>query len=545
MSIGTKIGVKIRHFLRGTKAGATGLTAGAVTVMSVCGTALIVDHAWLVDQRDTLKTASDAAAIAATIEMNRQFIQNPGIVDADLTTALQEVAERYIVLNLAHLPEDRLTKATNTLVVEATPDRAAGTVDVTAQAELGGTLFARHIPLLANVDDPGPIHTASLVASTKVPVEVVLAIDVSGSMTRALDGTPHVPAMESRMGVVKDAAKLLVALLEPSAHHRIAVAVVPWHLMVRLDGDTQKRWEDNGWAEYPRSRYYASPYTFKRWMAPPSAVTQVLPVNAPETWWGCLDEHRITNGVRNAEWPPISDLDTSPDTMAFAQGFFPAYHQHAYDCAAEPLPGNFISQSCYTEVRANQAMRQRVRPPQHGCADHPGTALLPLTSDRSRITDSIEALEGVGLVGTYSTLGVLWAHRMLSPQWKTTWGDAIHPLDSSEKENEGLRKAIILLTDGEDNYCGSNAGACLNSDLGIDRSEACTLAKDAGHEIFVIAAMPPNEVTGPLAQALTACSSESDNPNGSYVFINNEDDKSLRAAFLAIANQLLAVRKVY
>ena len=103
----------------------------------------------------------------------------------------------------------------------------------------------------------------------------------------------------------------------------------------------------------------------------------------------------------------------------------------------------------------------------------------------------------------------------------------------------------MLLTDGEDNYCGEAPGACVDSELGIDRAEACTLAKNAGTEIFVIAAMPPDDVSSDLARSLRNCSSEAENPDGTYVFINNENEEDLRAAFRDIANQLLGVRRVY
>ena len=76
------------------------------------------------------------------------------------------------------------------------------------------------------------------------------------------------------------------------------------------------------------------------------------------------------------------------------------------------------------------------------------------------------------------------------------------PLDATAAENEGLGKVIVLLTDGEDNYCGDAAGVCVESDVGIDRSEACMLAKNAGSEIFVIAAMPPEDVSTALGESL-------------------------------------------
>ena len=120
----------------------------------------------------------------------------------------------------------------------------------------------------------------------------------------------------------------------------------------------------------------------------------------------------------------------------------------------------------------------------------------------------------------------------------------MHPLDPSAGDNEGLRKAIVLLSDGVDNYCGSLPGACIDSNLGIDRSEACSLAKKAGHEIFVAAAMPPKDVSSELAPSLRDCPTEADNSGGTCVFINNEDEKSPHASFLIFANQLQQVRQV-
>ena len=518
---------RLLEFVRDTHAGATAITAGVVTVMIVGSVALIADHRWLVDQRDMFKAAADAGAIAATLEMNRRIATDPGISDAKLKEAIEPVATRYVTLNLSHLSEERLALALSTLEVVATPHMDTGRVDVEASADLGGTLLSRHLPLLSNYQGPAEIRTASIVEKSKVPVEVVLAIDVSRSMSTAVTeeakGMLFPPEEQTRMGVVKQVALEMVALLDPSAHDRIAVGLVPWHTMVRLDSATRADWADKDWAQYPSSRYYAVPYRAKSGMSPPSGVTQSLAASAPEPWLGCLDEHRMVNGAGHADRPETSDLLAPPSTMAFAQAFFPAFAEYAYDCAEEPLPDNLYGQFCYTEKRANI---QHVFPPQYTC-DARGATLLPLATSRQVIEDAINGMKAVG-VRTYSTTGVLWAQRVLSHQWKRTWGNPVHPLDPAVAENESLRKVIVLLTDGED----------------TDPNEACTLAKNAGTEIFVVAAMPPEDVSGGLAQSLRRCSSEADNPGGTYVFINNENEEGLRAAFHEIANQLLKVRRI-
>ena len=125
------------------------------------------------------------------------------------------------------------------------------------------------------------------------------------------------------------------------------------------------------------------------------------------------------------------------------------------------------------------------------------------------------------------------------------WNGAVHPVDPSTLDNEGTRKAIVLLTDGEDNQCGFDDPDCEDSNLGVGRAAACAAAKAAGAEVFVIAAMHPDNVSGTLGTALEACSSKAQNPEGTYVFLNNQDAASLKAAFTDIATQLSTVRRIY
>ena len=507
--------------------------------MAVGATALIIGHVWLTNQRDVLKSASDAGAIAATLEMSRQIQADPDISDSELIAPLRAVAQRYVEFNLEYLPKDRLARAHETLEVTLSLDRANGTVEVWAEADLGGTLLSRHLPLLGGYAGPETLHTQAGVYSSRVPVEVVLAIDTSGSMGKNLDGRRD-PNRDSRMQIVREAARSLVGVLDPNATDRIAVGVVPWHMTMRLDSQPRVRWARNGWAVYPRRRHYGATYRCAGGCTPPEEV-QDLPSGVPGPWQGCVDEHRVTGVAQAAEPPPIADQNTTPARLAFAQAFIPGRAEFAYECVADPLPSRFRYQVCNTQGTIQDSARQWVWSAQRACPGN-GSAMLGLTSDRTRIDEAIEGLAPVG-TGTYSTLGVLWAHRMLSSSWKDVWGDPVHPLDPADPGNHGVRKAIVVLTDGEDNYCGKEAGACVGSPVGIDRDEACDVAKGEGSEILVIAAIPPGAVSGELADALRRCSSAADNPGGTYVFINNGDEESLRGAFHNIARQMQDMRK--
>ena len=555
-SIGTSVSRAVGRFLRGTRAGATSIVAGSVAVMGVAGFALIIDHGWLIDQRDVLKSAADAAAIAATKEMNRKLIPNPDMTQADLTTALTSVARSYVELNLAYLPTDRLTRAKETLTVTVTPDRNTGTVDVAATADLGGTLFSRHLPMLSNHTGPEHVGTRAGVETQVTPIEAVLAIDTSWSMDVKLDGgrVDKDKDETSRMDIVKDAAKALVNILRPNEHNRVAIGVVPWHLTVRLAAATASDWSTKRWARYPTERTYGMPYKCTEPLSTctPAAVKAELPDSAPEDWLGCVDGHRMGGSGTSAAAPAEAHLFTTPSTSAFSQAYYPAFYGAQYECTIWDgtiddrgfpiLPPDYLKHDCYNPYDPDDALL-RDNPPQFGCSSTDPT-ILPLNTDRATIIGAIDSLTPVGYA-THSALGVLWGQRMLLSSWRSVWGGTVHPVDPTLDSGKGVRKVIVLLTDGTDSVCNNLGEQCNDSVIGISRADACTLAKDAGIEIFVVAAMHPDQISTEFGTALTECSSESDDSDGTYAFLNNATPESLQAVFESIANQLRIVRRVH
>lgn len=520
--------------------------------MTVAAAALIVDHNWLVDQRDTIKNASDAAAVAATIEMTRPGVQ--GQSDSELKAHLEGVAKTYAELNLLHLSGERLQKARNSLEVKVEPNRASNTVEVRVSADLGGTLFSRHLWGMGKSTGPEKTSTVAKVAGTSNPVEVVLAIDTSGSMGRTLDGgQASVDRSNSRMGIVKRAATSLVEILGPNAENRVAVGLVPWHAQVRLDSTTRSNWssKDKGWAKYPAKRLYDEPYfcspigrcSIQEADIQEAKKTQRLPNELEvEDWLGCLDEHRVDDVEQLADLPAKTDLLKHPGDSAFAQGFYVSWYGHAHDCLQSPFPDNLLFQFCY-DVGSGDSRISGGQAAQYYCPVETPT-ILPLTSGAKVAKDAIVALKPVA-APTYSALGVLWAARLLDSGWKNVWGDSVHPVDPASEDGAGARKAIVLLTDGEDNVCGDYDPLCTTNNVGIARKTACDIAKKAGFEIFVVAAMDPEQVSGTLGESLKTCSSQADNPDGNYVFLNNTDEEALERAFADIANQLKVYRRVY
>ena len=566
----------LHRFAHDTRA-AVGIVAALLTggITAGAALALIVDHVWLYDQRDVLKTAAEAASFAATHELGN----NPGASDDDL----EAVARRYVVINLAHLPSERLTKAKDTLKIFLDDSgRAQGTVNVTATANLGGTLFSRYLPLLGNYKGPGAIQVKAGVDSDSKPAEVVLAIDISTSMEYSLEG-PGAPTSSSnppRIDVVKRAASDLVDILKPDADNRVAVGVVPWHIQVRLDSDTADYWVrgGRGWAVYPTQRFYEVPYlncdrrNANACTNLPDGVARSLPGSPPHAWKRCLAEARTGSGT--AALPETAAARFAPPSQnPFAQGFFTSGFGNDYQCL-DPRSADFPTtgvryQACYQIPSGMDAAQLResssyldgqgrrfptVFPnnsPQRDCAYDTAT-ILPLSTNPDEIKERIEKLSPVGSL-TYSALGLLWGQRLLMPSWKSAWGGsgAQHPLDPSAGEDE-IRKAIVLLTDGQDTYCGRGKHGCDDSPVGISRAEACDEAKSRGTEIFVIAAMDPKEISNQFGKALENCSSQEDDdskfgtrrPGGNYVFLNNATPENLEEAFADIASQLRTLRRI-
>lgn len=534
----------VRRFLADTH-GAAGIAAALLSMVFLGGAALIVDHLWLVGQRDVMKNAADAATIAATMESEKY----PDAQDDNDTWAqVETVARRYALLNiLGNVPASEQSGVRDSLVVEVA-DHAAGTVEVTLDADLGGTLLAD--PLL-NYAGPESIKQRSGVQPTITPTELVLAIDVTASMRRSIiasDGFLPRGHRDTRMEIVKRAALDLLDALEAAGAGEtapFAVGVVPWHYRVRLNETARASWEANGWATYPEHRLYPHPPPGRGPASPAHPELQILPVRSAipascRAWAGCPDSRAVNVATT-----------VLPANAPFAMGFFPrdmgyplsgsSSRYVSFRCQGysgrDARANGWQSPSCYdwsaTQLKGGCTAVQARNSPQrlhlqNQCEND--LAILPLTANTDAARVLLQSLNPIGSQ-TNSTLGIEWAHRLLAPSWRTVWGDPVHPMESTQRE--ALKKVIVLLTDGEDNRPENGATA--------NRHRACTAAKQAGIQMFTIAAMDAGNAR--LAADLRRCSSQDDDPAGTYAFVNNATPENLAQAFREVGRQLLTLRR--
>ena len=526
------------RFLRETR-GAAAIATVLLTLMTLGGVALVSDHLLLTYQRDLLKSASDAAVMAATIRLQEL---PASMSDDDVDSHLQALAERYVRVNLAgNLPEGKRTRMDETLQVDLTSDRMLGTVAVAASADLGGILLSKRI--LASAGPEG-ITVESGAEGSIGATELVLAIDVTGSMSNKLDGVSAAASdPASRINIVKKAAEDLIDILGSRENSTIAVGIVPWSYRVRLNQATRTQWEADGWAVFPAERTYPHPTR-----GPPGSdmylpERQPMPSrtrlpNACRAWAGCLDMRVVDSALR----PSFST--TLPSAEPFLMNFFtdqtgyPDSEYVSYACQAysgqggewplcydldSALPGQDLCRTGITQPGGPWRLS-----PQDGCKE---SEVMPLSTDLDVVRTAVRSLRARG-DATYSSAGIAWAIRLLASSWRDVWGHSVHPMD----ERTDVQKVIVLLTDGEDNHL---------SDAETHRQQGCTAAKNEGIIIFTVAAMHPRHVGNTLAGALERCSSQANDPDGTYYFVNNADPDALEGAFAEIGRQMISLRRTY
>lgn len=99
-----------------------------------------------------------------------------------------------------------------------------------------------------------------------------------------------------------------------------------------------------------------------------------------------------------------------------------------------------------------------------------------------------------------------------------------------------MQKVLVVLTDGHDNS---------RHDAFRHRQAGCTAAKNAGIIVFTVAAMHPDDVGQSFAEELRNCSSAAEDPDGTYVFVNNPTPEKLQEAFADIVKQMVQLRRTH
>ena len=375
-----------------------------------------------------MKHALDAAALAMA------SVPNPA--------ARQEVAQAYFEANFptgvipGTDPLDYMTSDMNEVVVtEFKGDENRLGLSVSGQVY---TAFMRYAQA-KSLEKLG-VSSSTEVSFTKDTsgMELVLALDNTGSM-RGTKITALKKASKGMLDIVYDKKNVIP---------NVWVGLVPFTTTVNIDYATFNSWDP-----------YFSLIIDNRWNA----------------WKNYLVERdgNDTNGV------PFSESEEMVTTVDAKQLDIMPHFKPTPDWCPNCY---FTSHSFYFPPRywVDQFNGFNV--------NESGNRLHPMRPGMSQLNVIKNEIDNMGTNGdTNTAAGMLWAWRLLSPNWKGIWSNK--GLPKSYNAN-GMKKVVVLLTDGVSNNCNYHKGdygaGCNPSDLNAKLSRICSSMKDKGIQIYTV-----------------------------------------------------------
>jgi Flp pilus assembly protein TadG len=416
-----------------------------------------------------ISDALDAAALAAAHEVG--------------TADFQPTLEMYFNANF---PPGFLGATPTLGTPQVSEDEMVVTLSASAQID---TVFMH---LFGH--DNMQVATATEVTREEISMDVVIAMDMSGSMNSS-DGNGS-----TRIAAARAAADTLVSILfgPDATKEHLTMGLVPWggKVNITVDGTTF-----TGVTAVPQVfTHPISGNPMTELQSPNNSPVPLLDV-PPADWRGCVYARYTDDGNST------NDADHLLSAGSFGGADWLGW-EHVGD----------EGETC------------------SGCTPCPVNGITRLTNTKATISDAITGLANP-LSGTYTNAaqGMAWAWRVLSPG---------EPFDDAEANPVGLHKrAIILLTDGQqtgrqgDAYkkeFGGGSGAGPN---GMDdRLRAVTQnAKDEGITIYAIQFYYNS---GPLRALMEEIATA---PYPPY-YIYAPTGAELNDAFQEIANDLTGLR---
>ncbi len=491
------------------------MAVGAVAFVGVVGISVDAMRGYLVQSR--LSSALDAAGLAGARVMYSDTR------NADIQMYFD-----------ANFPNGYLGATVTGPIFTIDPSNEV--ITLTAEATIGTTLTQ-----VLGFDNLTVAATSEITRQTEL-LDVVLAIDMSGSMNKAVDGSNNPPAGESRMELARAAALDLVDILYGADELAplLKIGVVPWSGKVNVMNPNIAF--NAGATTTVAVPAFANPITAaaqSEVYVPNNSPVPLLSMppaaepfvddngngvrNSGESytdvngngkydveWQGCVFTRYLTGGVGDD-----ADMMVGP-AIGVGGKDWPAWE--VIDWQGEPVSG---FAKCPLAVSGYECT---------SCLSH---GITPLQTTKAAITAAIADLTLPG--GSTEMLGGLaWAWRTLVPA---------APFTEADPDPDGQRtQAIILLTDGEytgwsgDGYktqLGFNTGAQTLANQRL--RDLSTIIKESGVVIYTIQ-FAVNSPT--LEQLMKDVASGPDSP-----FYNKAPTAAdLQEVFKEVANDLSQLR---
>lgn len=447
-----------------------------MVIMGLTGTAVDSARYQLVQSR--LSFALDAAGLAAGATMS--------------TTNIESELQKYMAANF---PEDYMGADAPTVSAEVSQDNMV--IDLMATTNVPTTFMG----LFGFTKMP--ISVSSQVTRTASGLELVMALDVTGSMNSS-----------GKLSAMKSAATSLVNILYGSKTEveHLWIGLVPFSQTVNV-GSSRTSWINQ------------TVFATQSW--------------GPTSWGGCVDA-RDSSGGDLVDDPPTTQtykayLSPSTDNRPYP------YSSYIYRTANKWITGRTPT------IRYYYPFDEDVPGSNAYCP----TTMTPLTASKTTILSGISNLTAGG--NTHINLGAIWAWNMLSPRWQGQWGGEMNteglPLDYGA---EHMNKAAILLTDGEntmsqpvytaygylsDGRLGTTSSTTTaKNTLNTKLSTVCTAMKNKGIYIYSIVLGSSSDIGTATRNLMKGCASAEN-----YYF-ESPSSSELQGVFNAIADSLSNLR---
>lgn len=348
------------------------------------------------------------------------------------------------------------------------------------------------------------VSTTTEVTRETTYLDVVLAIDMSGSMSSSAGG-------QSRIAAARAAATDLVNILfgNQETKELLNIGIVPWNGKVNITR--------NGTVFDPTLTTstvvpgFTNPLTGAGQSVVFTANNSPVPLLAapPDDWRGCVYSRFIDNAVAD------DDADIVFDTLSSATGDWNGWEAVGPD--GEPVsPG-----VCVMSTNGSECTR---------CLSHGITALQSTKSGTLAAINELTSPTGT----TNITQGLGWAWRVVKPE---------APYTEADPDPDGPRQqAIVLLTDGE-NFGGNGDGyktvfgygSAGRNDMNDRLRALATNIKASGVKVYTIQFANSG---GPLEALMKEIASGPDAPYYHYA----PDPSTLQTVFQGVANHLSELR---
>ncbi len=481
---------RFKKFLRNTSGGIAVPFAIAVIPMMMA-TGVGIDTVRITREQAAFQAAMESAALALAAD-DRSAVE--GLTGQPLKTRIDELTVLALNYFKANYTAEAGAETSLNLSIKVDGQK----VQIFATHEFPTTLMR-----LVGIEHMS-LNFFSEVQKAMRPVEVVLVMDVTGSMAQAIPvGTPLPPGITSGSQIdtkiegAKVAAQNFLkglytgTLAEKPSSQYIRVALVPFSAAVRLNQnafDFNLNWIDttgiNPLSRLNFDQSIATPATWNNFTAW-SSVKRTTGTSSADwhTWNGCVETRRSGTGANDFNINDAAPTTSNPDTL------FPAYFMpdvSGTDTGSNTYGVNYIGGTSLTSVgnecrglsfcnktsasgSTNTSAFYRSQQENYNkyvnrvvgnealTTDGPwsncsATPIVPMTYDRSRVEAGLNAMTPEG--NTVIPEGLAWGLKVLSPTEPFTQVEgfgANAATTISTYGNPRWMKVMLLMTDGDNN----------------------------------------------------------------------------------------------